>query len=87
MFEGVFVVKSRRTVYDKTSHYIKSDLNKLIMSQAQPEYSIILSILGVLFAIGIPSLNRGELLVGGLCIGLAVAVAIGWVLVMRGSRP
>lgn len=56
------------------------------MSQAQPEYSIILSILGILLAIGVPSLNRGDLIVGGLCIALAVALAISWILTMRGSR-
>lgn len=57
-----------------------------IMSQAQPEYGIILSILGVLLAIGIPSLKRGQFIVGGLCIGLAVIVAAWWVFTMKGSQ-
>ena len=47
------------------------------MSHARPEYAIVIAILGVLLAIGIPSLRRGQFIIGSLCIGLAAALA-GW---------
>jgi hypothetical protein len=47
------------------------------MSHARPEYAIVLAILGILLAIGVPALRRGQLIGGGLCIVLAAAVA-GW---------
>ncbi len=56
------------------------------MAHARPEYAIIVAILGILLAIGIPALRRGQVIVGGLCIGLAVVVA-GWsVLAVRRAR-
>lgn len=50
------------------------------MTHARPEYSIILAILGVLLAVGVPALKRGQYVVGGLCMLLAVGV-LAWVLV------
>ena len=50
------------------------------MAHAKPDYMIILALIGVLLAIGIPSLRRGQLIVGALCTGLA-AVAAGWFVV------
>lgn len=49
------------------------------MSHARPEYAIVLAIIGILLAIGIPSLRRGQFIVGGACVALAAAVA-GWAL-------
>jgi hypothetical protein len=51
------------------------------MSHARPEYGIVIALFGVLLAIGIPSIGRGQWVLGGLCLGLAVAVAA-WVLVV-----
>ena len=45
------------------------------MSSARPEYSIVVAAAAVLLAIGLPSLGRGQLLAGGLCLVLAGAVA------------
>jgi hypothetical protein len=45
------------------------------MSHARPEYGIVIALFGVLLAVGIPSLRRGQLLVGGLCVAAAVALA------------
>ena len=50
------------------------------MPHAHPEYAIALSLLGILLAIGIPSLKRGQFIVGGVCLGAAVAV-VGWSIV------
>lgn len=50
------------------------------MTHARPEYSIILAILGVLLAVGVPALKRGQYVAGGLCMLLAVGV-LAWVLV------
>ncbi len=47
------------------------------MAHAKPEYMIIIAVIGVLLSIGIPSLRRGQLIVGAICTGLA-AVATGW---------
>ena len=46
------------------------------MESGRPEYAIVLAVLGVLVAIGVPALRRGESIVGWACIGLATAVAI-----------
>ena len=50
------------------------------MHHARPEYAISLAIFGILLAIGIPALKRGNPIVGGIFIFLAVAFAI-WVIV------
>jgi hypothetical protein len=47
------------------------------MGHARPEYQITLALIAVLLAIGIPSLRRGQLLLGTVCVALAAAV-IGW---------
>ena len=47
------------------------------MAHARPEYAIVVAVIGVLLAIGIPALRRGQVTVGGVCIGLAVAI-VGW---------
>jgi len=46
------------------------------MAHARPEYAITLAIVGVFLAIGIPSLRRGHVVVGWICVGLAVVVAM-----------
>jgi len=46
------------------------------MSDGRPEYAIVLALFGVLVAVGIPSLRRGQWGIGGLCLVLAVAVAV-----------
>ena len=48
------------------------------MAHARPEFAIIAAVIGILLAIGVPALKRGELVEGWLFIGLAAAVA-GWV--------
>ena len=53
------------------------------MSSGRRDYAIALSLVGVLFAIGVPSLARGRVLVGFLCVALGVAVAIWWVFELR----
>jgi hypothetical protein len=45
------------------------------LAHARPEYAITLAILGVLLAIGIPSLRRGQVAIGWVCIILAALVA------------
>ena len=47
------------------------------MAHARPEYAIVLALIGVLLAVGIPSLQRGRFLIGGACVAMAVVVA-GW---------
>lgn len=49
------------------------------MAHARPEYAIVLAVIGVLLAIGIPALQHDQLWIGGICIALAVLV-VGWVL-------
>ena len=44
------------------------------MAHARPEYAITVAIVGVLLAIGIPSLRRGQFILGGVLIVLALAV-------------
>ena len=56
------------------------------MDHARPEYAIIVAILGILLAIGVPALKRGQFIIAGLCLGLAVVV-FGWTIVaIRRSR-
>ncbi|HYN22174.1 MAG TPA: hypothetical protein VE078_14535 [Thermoanaerobaculia bacterium] len=47
------------------------------MGHARPEYQIILALIGILLAVGIPSILRGQLVLGSVCVGLA-AVVTGW---------
>lgn len=47
------------------------------MSHARPEYAIVVALIGVLLAIGIPAFKRGQPITAGICMVLAVAVA-GW---------
>jgi len=49
------------------------------MPHAHPDYTIALAIVGVLLAIGIPALERGQFITGGVCLGLA-AVMAGWLI-------
>jgi len=46
------------------------------MAKTGPEYAIFFAILGVLTAIGIPAIRRGEVVLGWLCIVVAGAVLI-----------
>jgi hypothetical protein len=48
------------------------------MARAHREYTIVLSVLGILVAIGIPSLQRGQSLKGWICIALAGTLLIWW---------
>jgi hypothetical protein len=50
------------------------------MPGARREYSIAISVFLILLAIGIPAWQRGQRLMGGICVGLAVGFAI-WTLV------
>ena len=56
------------------------------MAHARPEYAITLAILGVLLAIGIPALRRGQTLVGALCLGVATAVLAWTVIAIKRER-
>jgi hypothetical protein len=49
------------------------------VAHARPEYAITVAVIGVLVAIGAPALREGRLVVGGLCLAVALAVA-GWAL-------
>lgn len=50
------------------------------MAHARPEYAILLAIIGVLLAIGIPAWQRGQVVVGGLCMTAALGL-IAWAVV------
>ena len=45
------------------------------MPRAHPEFALHLAAIGVLLAIGVPSLHRGQALVGWACVVAAGAVA------------
>ena len=54
------------------------------MKGARPELAIFLALLGVLIAVGVPALQRGQLLVGWACLTLAAAVAaLGAIVIWR----
>jgi hypothetical protein len=46
------------------------------MAKTGPEYAIFFSILGVLTAVGVPAILRGQLVLGWLCLVLAGAVLV-----------
>jgi len=46
------------------------------MAKTGPEYAIFFAALGVLTAIGVPAIQRGEVVLGWFCIVLAGAVLI-----------
>jgi hypothetical protein len=54
-----------------------------MMSSGRTDYSIIISLLVVLLAIGIPSLVRGQLFAGILCVSLIGGVAVWSVIEFR----
>lgn len=56
------------------------------MAHARQEYGIIIALLGVLVAIGVPALRRDQIVIGGVCIGLAVATAVWSVVAIRRAR-
>jgi hypothetical protein len=58
---------------------IAESSNATKMSHARPEFAIVAAVIGILLAIGVPALQRGERVEGWICIGLAALVA-GWVL-------
>jgi hypothetical protein len=64
---------------DRASHF-SCFAKGLSMPGAHREYSIALSLVIVLLAIGVPALQRGQRLVGGICVGLALLFAL-WTLV------
>ena len=43
---------------------------------ARPEYAIALAVIGVLVAIGVPALQRGDVLIGVPCMAAAACVAL-----------
>ncbi len=45
------------------------------MASARPEYAIVVAVVGVFLAIGVPALDRGQTLIGWACIAVAAAVA------------
>ena len=45
------------------------------MAHARPEYAISLAILGVLLAVGVPALQRGQLVLGWALLAAALAFA------------
>lgn len=46
------------------------------MAKIRPEYAIFFATLGVLIAIGVPAIQRGQIVLGGLCIVVAGAVLL-----------
>jgi TRAP-type C4-dicarboxylate transport system permease small subunit len=46
------------------------------MAKAGPEYAIFFAVLGVLTAIGVPAVQRGQAVLSWLCIVLAAVVLI-----------
>jgi len=53
------------------------------MSSGRTDYSIAIALFVVLLAIGIPSLARGQLPGGILCVVLAGGVAVLWIIEFR----
>ena len=49
------------------------------MPHAKPDYAIAFTLIAILLAIGIPSLRNGQLIIGVVCISLAVFVS-GWLI-------
>lgn len=47
------------------------------MAHARPEYAIVVALIGVFLAIGVPALRREQWVAGSVCIALATLVA-GW---------
>jgi hypothetical protein len=56
------------------------------MPHARPEYAIILAIVGVLAAVGVPALRRGQVVLGTICVTLAIAVVVWAVATIRRER-
>ena len=56
------------------------------MKAARPELAIFLALLGVLIAVGVPALQRGQLFVGWACMALAAAVAAWGAIVIGRAR-
>lgn len=56
------------------------------MPHARPEYTITVAIIGILLAIGIPSLQRGQIVIGGVCVALALGVAAWAIIAIIRSR-
>jgi hypothetical protein len=56
------------------------------MGSASTDFVIPLSVIGVLVAIGIPALMRGQLVVGALCLAGAVGIAAATFLRLWRSR-
>jgi hypothetical protein len=56
------------------------------MGHARPEYAISVAIVGILLAIGIPAVARGQLFFGWLFTGLAIAAALFFLYVLIRER-
>jgi len=53
---------------------------------AKPELAIFFAVLGVLTAVGVPALQRGQPVVGWACLAIAAAVAAWGAIVLWRSR-
>ncbi len=52
----------------------------------RPEFAIALAVIGILVALGVPSIVRGERLFGWLCLALAAGVLARVVIVVARAR-
>jgi ABC-type uncharacterized transport system permease subunit len=50
------------------------------MSHARPEYAVTVAVIGVLLAIGIPCLKRGQIVTGVIFVAMALGVTV-WAIV------
>lgn len=53
---------------------------------ARPELAIFFAVLGLLVAVGVPALQRGQLIVGWACFAVAAAVAAWGAIVLWRAR-
>jgi hypothetical protein len=56
------------------------------MSHAKPEYAIVIAIIGVFMAIGIPALKRGQIILGWSMCAIAAVIVIWFVVTLYRSR-
>ena len=56
------------------------------MQHARPEYAITVAIIGILLAIGIPSLQQGQIVIGVTFVALALGVAVWAIIAIIRSR-
>ncbi len=56
------------------------------MPHARPEYAIVLAVIGICLAIGIPAFKRGDVVIGAIGIGAAIMVVAWSLLAIWRSR-